>query len=665
MTADLMKHAPVASDFGPLPDAGAELNGDALQTLVRLAPMTGDRRFLEWAERIGDAYVREVLPKNHGLPGYTWDFTKHEGPDRMRLRDHGNEMVVGLVLLEALEAERCGERGSSYRGAARPHARPHPVVGQPRRAALRRDPRRRTSRRVSEHLSDNWGYVYGAVYTHFMVTGEERYREAVRRVLRNLPHYRGHDWESGSQDGYADAIESALYLVNREPVPEALDWIESETARLIAFQQEDGTIERWYGDGNWARTLLLYAMMKTQGAFLDGWQEGVRLGAVRDGERLFVSLEAPAGWTGRLRFDHARHRRDLNFAAQLRPPQRVARVVHGGREHPLPPDGRGRPRDRPPGLGPRGRDRGHGHRPLGPRAGCVRTRARAQKRHAGPAVRARRSVARLKRRAGASASARSGVVGRTLSPQAQTSSSRASCEGAEVERTQLQRAGSRRQHERLRHGPADPAATATSPGAGREAELRISIRTATPASRVPSTQLTSGGGVEHGHREVRAPTRIPCRRARPQATSGKERRRSEGFLPRRPLERRAQLPQDEVGQRRPVDRRARLQAAMQLDGDVAHLHHARQETTIAFTDVHVKARPLPVDAEKENGPAGDPAGPWTSADQNDSFAANWMLRSVVPQRAQDGFESIVVIVRDGRVADRAVRGLGTAGGSGG
>ena len=32
MTADLMKHAPVASDFGPLPDAGAELNGDALQT---------------------------------------------------------------------------------------------------------------------------------------------------------------------------------------------------------------------------------------------------------------------------------------------------------------------------------------------------------------------------------------------------------------------------------------------------------------------------------------------------------------------------------------------------------------------------------------------------------------------------------------------------------
>jgi len=80
-----------------------------------------------------------------------------------------------------------------------------------------------------------------------------------RGVLRALPRYRGHDWENGSQDGYADAIESALYLVNREPVPEALDWIESETARLIAFQQEDGIVERWYGDGN--------ALLREDGAY--------------------------------------------------------------------------------------------------------------------------------------------------------------------------------------------------------------------------------------------------------------------------------------------------------------------------------------------------------------------------------------------------------------
>jgi hypothetical protein len=312
MTAAAMESATVKSDFGPLPDDGAELNGDMLQTLVRLATMTADRRFLEWAERIGDAYVKEVLPRNHDLPGYTWDFQKHEGPDRMRLRDHGNEMVVGLALLQALEEYQHGPRAESYRAAVSrmldrilASANPDGLLYDEVRAS--------DLKPLESRLSDNWGYVYGAVYTHFMVTGEGRFREAVRKVLEHLPRYRNHDWENGSQDGYADSIESAIYLVNREPVPEAMEWIDSEMKTLIAFQQPGGIVEGWHGDGNWARTLLLYAMWKTQGCFLDGWQEGVKLGAARDGDRLLVSIEAPRGWKGRLRFDYQRHRRTLNF----------------------------------------------------------------------------------------------------------------------------------------------------------------------------------------------------------------------------------------------------------------------------------------------------------------------------------------------------------------
>jgi hypothetical protein len=313
MTAALMQRAAVPTAYGPLPDAGAELNGDVLQTLVRLAAMTGDRRFLEWAQRIGDAYVLEVLPANHGLPGYEWDFTRHAGADRMRLRDHGNEIVVGLALLHALESDRNGARAASYR---------EPLGKMLDRILSSANPdgmlynefRPSDLAPLDRRLSDNWGYVYGAVYTHYMVTGDVRYRDAVRRVLASLPLYRGYDWENGSHDGYADAIESALYLYAREPVPEAAAWIESEVRTLLAFQQPDGTIERWYGDGNWARTLLLYALWKTQGTFLDGWREGVNLGAVREGERLHVSLEAPPDWKGRLRFDYARHRRSLNFA---------------------------------------------------------------------------------------------------------------------------------------------------------------------------------------------------------------------------------------------------------------------------------------------------------------------------------------------------------------
>jgi hypothetical protein len=313
MTAALMERAPVPSAFGALPDAGAELNGDVLQALARLAPMTGDRRFLEWAERIGDAYVEEVLPRNHGVPGYTWDFQKHEGPDRMRLRDHGNEIVVGLVLLQALEADRGGTRAASYR-APLGRMLDRVLASANPDGMLYNEFRASDLQPLDQRLSDNWGYVYGAVYTYFMLTGEARYRDAVRRVLASLPRYRGYDWENGGHDGYADSIESALYLVAREPVPEALDWIETEVQRLIDFQQADGTIERWYGDGNWARTLLLYALWKTQGCSLEGWREGVRLGAVREGERLYVSLDGPPRLGGRLRFDHARHRRVLNFA---------------------------------------------------------------------------------------------------------------------------------------------------------------------------------------------------------------------------------------------------------------------------------------------------------------------------------------------------------------
>ena len=45
-----------------------------------------------------------------------------------------------------------------------------------------------------------------------------------------------------------------------------------------------------------------------------------------------------------------------------------------------------------------------------------------------------------------------------------------------------------------------------------------------------------------------------------------------------------------------------------------------------------------------------------SLDQNVSFAANWMLRSVVPQSEQAGFVSIDRDRARGGVADRGVRG---------
>jgi hypothetical protein len=318
MIADAMERAPVDSRFGRLPASDSELNGDYLQVLARLAPMTGDPRFNAWARRIADAYVDEVLPGNHGLPSKEWDFTKHTGDGRLRLRDHGNELVVGLVLQYTNERRWQGARAAKWQPVI---ARMLDRILQSANAdgLLFNEVDAATLQPIDKGLSDNWGYVYGAVYAFYQCTGDVRYRDAVPRVLKNLPKYRRHVWEPrsdpalplGSFDGYADAIESAIYLAAREPEPAALDWIESETQVMLDMQRPDGHVEYWYGEGNFNRTAMLYALMQSQGVRPEHWKPGVRIGAVRDGDRLHLSLVAPS--PVKIRFDYARHRRVLNF----------------------------------------------------------------------------------------------------------------------------------------------------------------------------------------------------------------------------------------------------------------------------------------------------------------------------------------------------------------
>jgi hypothetical protein len=318
MVADAMNRAAVPSRFGKLPASDAELNGDFMQALMRLSTMTGDPRFRAWGRRIADAYIDEVLPGNHGVPSGKWDFEKHSGDGRLRLRDHGNEAVIGLVLQFALEQRDGTERARKWRPAI---AKMLDRVLESANAdgMLYNEVDAATLKPAEDRLSDNWGYVYGAVYSFYQCTGETKYRDAVRRVLTNLPKYRNYVWEGratpemphGSFDGYADSLESALYLVAREPVPEALAWIESEMNVMMAMQKPNGHIENWYGEGNYNRTGLLYALMKSKGVRPEHWEPGVRVGAVRAGAALYLSLAMPA--RRRIQFDSARHRRTVNL----------------------------------------------------------------------------------------------------------------------------------------------------------------------------------------------------------------------------------------------------------------------------------------------------------------------------------------------------------------
>jgi hypothetical protein len=267
------------------------------------------------------------------VPSTRWDFAAHSGEARLRLRDHGNELIVGLTLLFALEADLQSERALRYAPVVRTMLDRVLASANPD-GMLYNQVDARTLAPIDTVLSDNWGYVYGAVYTFHQVTGETKYRDAVRRVLANLPKYQAHVWEPraaaanlplGSFDGYADTIESAIYLVNREPVPQALAWIESETARMLAMQKSSGHLEDWYGEGNFNRTLLLYALMKSQGVMpalarstetplpsSGSVSTALQLGAVRDGDALRLHVGGVPSIV--LQFDVARHRREINLA---------------------------------------------------------------------------------------------------------------------------------------------------------------------------------------------------------------------------------------------------------------------------------------------------------------------------------------------------------------
>jgi hypothetical protein len=157
-----------------------------------------------------------------------------------------------------------------------------------------------------------------------MVDGHQPYRQALLKAFGNLHHYEAYDWEKGSADGYADAIESALNLYNREKSPAVKNWVDSQIQVMWALQDSahrgntenyrgTGIIEGWHGDGNFARTSIMYCLWKTQGTTLAPWNKNLYLGAVAEEDGVKISILAEADWEGKLTFDHARHQSIFNL----------------------------------------------------------------------------------------------------------------------------------------------------------------------------------------------------------------------------------------------------------------------------------------------------------------------------------------------------------------
>ena len=275
---DIWQHAPIETLYGNIPSENQEINGEMLQTLARIYWMTGEEKYLDWAIRLGDYYL---LGDQHP--------TSDE--EQLRLRDHGCEIVSGICELYVTASYERKEKQEAYRAPIRQMLDRILEVGLNEHALMYNVVNPQDGSVVNPGIADNFGYNYNGFYSVYLIDREPRYLEAIKTALSNLKFYRNFDWERGSADGYADAIEGALNLYNRIPDTTAAAWLDSEIQVMWSMQDSShrenalrwkgsGIIEGWHGDGNFARTSLMYCLWKTQGTYLKPWRPDVKWGAV-------------------------------------------------------------------------------------------------------------------------------------------------------------------------------------------------------------------------------------------------------------------------------------------------------------------------------------------------------------------------------------------------
>ncbi|NIA12637.1 MAG: hypothetical protein GWP08_01060 [Nitrospiraceae bacterium] len=298
---DLWAYADIETPFGLIPSKNIEVNGEQIQALARLYTMTGDARYLDWAERLADYY----LSQEDWIP--------------QRLRDHGCEIIGGLGLLLGVESVHRPKKAQVYEPRIREMLDTVIEKGcTPDGMMVNRIAERNLDRPYA-NLSDGWGYNYVSYLCYDIVVGEPVYRDHIVKTLQNLakPQYTDYRWERESIDGFADSIEGALYLLNRLPVAEGLAWVDRETVNNLVdhpTRLENG--ELWGTmklQANGVRTTLIHALMHTRGILARPWRQGLELGAAPRNDGVAVVVRPKDDYRGHLEFDLPRHRVYMGF----------------------------------------------------------------------------------------------------------------------------------------------------------------------------------------------------------------------------------------------------------------------------------------------------------------------------------------------------------------
>ncbi|MFZ5917164.1 MAG: hypothetical protein ACOYZ7_09545 [Chloroflexota bacterium] len=321
----ILNAAYVETQAGVIPANSTEVNGSQLQLLSRLYWITRDERYLEMAERIAETYLFEMIPNNGGLPADYWDFEtgtplpederfrpeaeSESGVHAFRLSDHGGEIVSGLTELYFLERLLDRPQAGRYRQPLQNFLDTLLATGRTGEGLWVHSVDTVTHQPFDSHLSDTWGYNLSGFHTFDLAEGSDRYTDEITRTMRAVATQHSIHWEDERLDGYADTIESMLYLLPWFDIPEAHYWVDDEIEVMFLKQRADGFIEGWLLDGNFVRTTLLYGQYKSQGLTPDPWNESLRVGAAYDrtNDTLYIHLASPDRWQGRLRFDVPRH----------------------------------------------------------------------------------------------------------------------------------------------------------------------------------------------------------------------------------------------------------------------------------------------------------------------------------------------------------------------
>lgn len=296
---DILKNATYDTEVGRLPSTSHEVCGDLMQALSRTYWMTKNETYREAAFRIASYFL---------------DYHPPEQADQLRLDDHGCEVIAGLSEVYYIAARTDPGRRDTWKTAMHRMLDRILAVARDDNGLLYNLVNPVTGEIKSDERTDNWGYNYNAFLVVAGLDKEPRFRDAVDHVLKHLPASKDYPWEGARMDGFADTLEGGINLINRLPVPEAITWADYTADRLLATQRDTGVIEGWHGDGNFARTALMYALWKSFGCYVEPWRADIGVGAENSADgSVCIVVKSDWPWNGKLHFDVPRHAEYLHI----------------------------------------------------------------------------------------------------------------------------------------------------------------------------------------------------------------------------------------------------------------------------------------------------------------------------------------------------------------